>query len=57
MKMNIGWRNTVCQDLGEFTSKELGMRMSDLAKCLNHTEPAVSIAGWRGEKFVRENQI
>ncbi len=46
----------MCQDLGEFTSKELGMSMTDLAKRLNHTQPAVSIAVRRGEKFVRENQ-
>jgi hypothetical protein len=46
----------VCQDLGEFTSKELGIRMMDLAKRLNHTHPAVSIALRRGEKIARENQ-
>ena len=45
----------MCQDLGEFTLKELEMSMTDLAKRLNHTQPAVSIAVRRGEKIARED--
>jgi putative transposase len=37
-------------------SKELGMSMTDLAKRLNLTQPAISIAVRRGEKIARENQ-
>ncbi|UCE51306.1 MAG: transposase [Desulfobacterales bacterium] len=37
-------------------SKELGMSMTDLAKRLHLTQPAISIAVRRGEKISRENQ-
>jgi hypothetical protein len=33
------------------------MSMTDLAKRLNHTQPAVGIAVRWAKKFVRENQI
>jgi len=39
-----------------WASKELGMSMTDLAKRLNLTQPAISIAARRGEKIARENQ-
>ncbi len=39
-----------------WASKELGMSMTDLAKRLNLTQPAISIAARRGERIVRENQ-
>jgi putative transposase len=39
-----------------WASKELGMSMTDLAKRLNLTQPAISIAVRRGEKIARENQ-
>jgi REP element-mobilizing transposase RayT len=39
-----------------WASKELGMSMTELAKRLNLTQPAISIAARRGEKFARENQ-
>jgi len=39
-----------------WASKELGMTMTDLAKRLNLTQPAISIAVQRGEKIIRENQ-
>jgi putative transposase len=39
-----------------WASKELSMSMTDLAKRLNLTQPAVSIAVRRGEKIARENQ-
>ncbi len=39
-----------------WASKELGMTMTDLAKRLDLTQPAVSIAARRGERIVRENQ-
>ena len=39
-----------------WASKELGMSMTVLAKRLNLTQPAISIAARRGEKIVRENQ-
>jgi len=39
-----------------WASKELAMSMTDLAKQLNLTQPAVSIAVRRGEKIARENQ-
>ena len=37
-------------------SKELGMSMTDLAKRLNLTQPAISIAVRRGEKVASANQ-
>jgi len=39
-----------------WTSKELVMSKTDLAKRLNLTQPAVSIAVRRGEKIARESQ-
>ena len=39
-----------------WASKELGMSMTELAKRLNLTQPAISIAARRGEKIARENQ-
>ena len=39
-----------------WASKELVMSKIDLAKRLNLTQPAVSIAVRRGEKIARENQ-
>ena len=39
-----------------WASKELGMSMTDLAKRLNLTQPAISIAARRGERIARENQ-
>jgi REP element-mobilizing transposase RayT len=39
-----------------WASKELGISMTDLAKRLNLTQPAVSIAARRGERLARENQ-
>ncbi len=39
-----------------WASKELGMNMTDLAKRLNLTQPAISIAARRGERIARENQ-
>ncbi len=39
-----------------WASKELGMSMTDLAKRLNLTQPAISIAVRRGEKFASSNQ-
>ena len=39
-----------------WSSKELGMSMTDLAKRLNLTQPAISFAVRRGEKIARENQ-
>ncbi len=39
-----------------WASKELGISMTDLAKRLNLTQPAISIAARRGERIVRENQ-
>ncbi len=39
-----------------WASKELVMSMTELAKRLNLTQPAVKIAVRRGEKIVRENQ-
>jgi hypothetical protein len=39
-----------------WASKELAMSMTDLAKRLNLTQPAVSIAVRRGEKIASENQ-
>jgi putative transposase len=39
-----------------WASKELGMTMTDLAKRLHLTQPAISIAVRRGEKIARENQ-
>jgi chromosomal replication initiation ATPase DnaA len=39
-----------------WASKELAMSMTDLARRLNLTQPAISIAVRRGEKIVRENQ-
>ena len=39
-----------------WASKELSMSMTDLARRLNLTQPAVSIAVRRGEKIARENQ-
>jgi putative transposase len=39
-----------------WASKELGISMTDLAKRLNLTQPAISIAARRGERIARENQ-
>jgi REP element-mobilizing transposase RayT len=39
-----------------WASKELGMSATDLAKRLNLTQPAASIAVRRGEKLARKNQ-
>jgi len=39
-----------------WASKELGISMTDLAKRLNLTQPAISIAARRGERLARENQ-
>jgi len=39
-----------------WASKELGMSMTDLAKRLNLTQPAISIAARRGGRIARENQ-
>ena len=39
-----------------WASNELGVSATDLAKRLNLTQPAVSIAVRRGEKIARENQ-
>jgi len=39
-----------------WASKELGMSMTNLAKRLNLTQPAISIAARRGEKIAVENQ-
>jgi hypothetical protein len=39
-----------------WASQELGMSATDLAKRLNLTQTAVSIAVRRGEKIARENQ-
>ena len=39
-----------------WASKELGMSMTNLAKRLNLTQPAISIAARRGEKIAIENQ-
>jgi len=39
-----------------WASNELVMSRTDLAKRLNLTQPAVSIAVRRGEKIARENQ-
>ena len=39
-----------------WASKELGMSMTNLAKRLNLTQPAVSIAVRRGERIARENK-
>ena len=40
-----------------WASKELGMSMTDLAKRLNLTQPAISIATRRGERIAKENQF
>jgi putative transposase len=39
-----------------WASNELGISMTDLAKRLNLTQPAISIAARRGERLARENQ-
>ena len=38
-----------------WASQELGMSMTDLAKRLNLSQPAISFAVRRGEKIAREN--
>ncbi len=40
-----------------WASKELGISMTDLAKRLNLTQPAISIATRRGERITKENQF
>jgi len=40
--------------LCHWASKELGMSMTEIAKCLILTQPAVSIAANRGEEIARQ---
>jgi hypothetical protein len=61
--VELGWeksRRPQVEDAGSlpcyWASKALGMSMTDLAKRLNLTQRAVSIAVRQGEKIARENQ-